>query len=124
VKDSYSVVAKRWTNGWELHVEGEGVTQVRTLADAEDQVRDYLETLHEASASAAQVVVFVDLDGYEREVYAARIASAEAQEALRDAAERSRKVAWALRHEKGMSVTDTAAVMGISRGRVSQLLAS
>lgn len=39
---AYNVTAKRWTHGWELHVDGVGVTQTRTLASAEKIARDYI----------------------------------------------------------------------------------
>jgi hypothetical protein len=39
---TYTVRARHWERGWELHVEGVGVTQSRTLARAEAMVRDYL----------------------------------------------------------------------------------
>jgi hypothetical protein len=29
------VTARRWAHGWELHIDGVGVTQSRTLASAE-----------------------------------------------------------------------------------------
>jgi transcriptional regulator with XRE-family HTH domain len=37
------------------------------------------------------------------------------------AAAESREVAKALREDAGLSVTDSAVVMGVSRGRISQL---
>jgi hypothetical protein len=42
---TYTVRAKRWKHGWELHVDGVGVTQSRNLDGAEQMVRDYIETL-------------------------------------------------------------------------------
>lgn len=39
------VTARRWTHGWELYFGDDDVTQVRSLAHAGDQVRDYLDTL-------------------------------------------------------------------------------
>jgi hypothetical protein len=42
VRATYNVVAKRWLHGWELHIEGLGVTQSRNLADAEAMARDYV----------------------------------------------------------------------------------
>lgn len=43
---AYTVIARRWSHGWELEIhDGDtevGVTQSRTLADAERMVRDYL----------------------------------------------------------------------------------
>ena len=41
---AYTVTAKRWEHGWELHIDGIGVTQSRLLSDAEAMVRDYLAT--------------------------------------------------------------------------------
>jgi hypothetical protein len=41
---SYTVRAKRWEHGWELHIADVGVTQSRTLADADRMVRDYIAT--------------------------------------------------------------------------------
>jgi hypothetical protein len=34
------VCAKRWKRGWELHIDGIGVTQSRNLSGAEQMVRD------------------------------------------------------------------------------------
>ncbi|WP_091727615.1 hypothetical protein [Nocardioides scoriae] len=53
----YVATALRWESGWELHVEGEGVTQVRTLDNAVAQVRDYLETVHDRSFDDAEVEI-------------------------------------------------------------------
>src|SRR5438067_4186011 len=50
---TYTVRAKRWAHGWELHIDGEGVTQARSLAAAERQVRDYLSLLHDLDDDAA-----------------------------------------------------------------------
>lgn len=118
---TYRATALRWSGGWELHIEGEGVTQVRTLDHAVGQVRDYLETVHERDFSDAEVEIIPDLGGLEREVVETRHEIAAAAAAQERAAVHSRKVARELR-ERGLSVTDTAAVLGVSRGRVSQLV--
>jgi hypothetical protein len=39
---TYTVHAQRWKLGWELRIDGIGVTQSRTLNDAEAMVRDYI----------------------------------------------------------------------------------
>lgn len=117
----YRATAVHWKGGWELHVEGEGVTQVRTLDHAVDQVRDYLETVHERDFSGAEIEIIPDLGGLEREVIETRHEITAAAEAQERAAAHSRKVARELR-DRGLSVTDTAAVLGVSRGRVSQLV--
>lgn len=38
----YEVTARRWEHGWELHIDGVGVTQSRTLTSAQHMARDYL----------------------------------------------------------------------------------
>lgn len=117
---TYTVRAKHWSAGWELHIEEVGVTQVRSLARAEQQVRDYLETLLDVDVSDAEIVVIPELGGLEERVRAARERTKAAEAAQRAAAQEAREVARQLR-EEGLSVTDTAAVLGVSRGRISQL---
>jgi hypothetical protein len=39
---TYTVHARPWEHGWELHIDGVGVTQSEGLDDAEDTVRDYI----------------------------------------------------------------------------------
>ena len=39
-KTTRNVTAKRWKHGWELHIDGVGVTQSRTLDTAGQMVRD------------------------------------------------------------------------------------
>lgn len=41
-----TVTATRWDGGWELEIDPANITQVRNLAKAASQVRDYLDTLH------------------------------------------------------------------------------
>ena len=123
MRDSFIVEARRWKHGWELHIANEGVTQCRTLATAQNQVRDYLASMHDTDFSDATIEIIPNLDGYEIEVASARQAVADAAKAQTLAAARSRAVVKYLRHS-GLSVTDTAEILGISRGRVSQLLAA
>ena len=42
MNDTYQVRARRWAHGWEIHIDGVGVTQSRSLAGAEAMVRDYV----------------------------------------------------------------------------------
>ncbi|TDE14324.1 antitoxin HicB [Jiangella asiatica] len=120
---SYNVTAKRWDHGWELHIPDEGVTQARTLASAEQAVRDYVATVHDLDEVDAEIVIIPEIGSLLDEVEESKretIAAAVAQQA---AARRARKVALGLR-EKGLSVSDTATILGVSRGRVSQLINS
>ena len=120
---TYQVRAVHWAHGWELHIKGEGVTQVKTLSKAQQQVRDYLESMHERSFDDASINVTIDLDGLEQEASAARAATIKAAEAQEQAAKSARQVAKKLR-EAGLTVSDTAEVLGVSKGRISQLTAA
>lgn len=53
---SHVVRAQRWDGGWELHVDGIGVTQVDAIASAERQVRDYIETITGVELAAEDTV--------------------------------------------------------------------
>lgn len=116
--------ARRWEHGWELWIDGEAATQVTTLDNAPAQIRDYLDTIEpDVDHSGWEVVVTPELGELGERVRAARAATAAAAEAQEDAARRAREVARELR-EAGLSVTDAAAILGVSRGRVSQLVAA
>ena len=117
-----AVTARRWEHGWELYDGDEILTQSSTLSEAPAQVRDYLATEHGGDPADYEVTVTADLDGTEDDI----AATAEQMRRLRAEttaiAERWRELASTLRHEHGLSVRDTATAMGISPGRVSQLL--
>jgi hypothetical protein len=117
---TYTVVAKRWKHGWELHIEGVGVTQSRTLDAAEQMVRDYIETLTDTDVSGAAVVIVPELGTLERKVTSVREQLAIADRRQQEASRAYRALAADLR-AAGFSVSDTAAILGVSRGRVSQL---
>lgn len=118
-----NVTARRWEHGWELILGEDDATQVRTLDKAPQQVRDYLDTLDpDTDHSEWDIVVTPDLGSLGDRVRAVRDATAAAARAQEEAAAQAREVARALRAE-GLSVTDSAAVLGVSRGRVSQLVA-
>lgn len=118
--NAVTVTAKRWRGGWELWLEDGRVTQSRTLASARDEVIDYLDTDEPAVDHSQWEVVIVPSIEYGDEVRAAREATQVAAEAQERAAARSRALVRKLSDE-GLSVTDTAWLLGVSRGRVSQL---
>lgn len=120
---TYRVTASRWSGGWELDIDGVGVTQARTLDTAERMVRDYLRLEDVGDWEIVPLELDLDLGGIEEDVHEARRLTRQAIEAQTHAAAFSRKIADALRHE-GLSVSDTAFVLGVSRGRVSQLTRS
>ncbi len=119
---TYNVRAKRWKHGWELHIDGVGVTQSRNLDGAEQMVRDYIETLTDHDTADDAVIIHTEVGGgLDQAADAAREAITEAEQALRAAAARSRQVARQLKQE-GLSGRDIAAILHVSAQRVSQLL--
>jgi len=121
-KTTYTVMAKRWDRGWELHIDGVGVTQSRTLNDAEAMVRDYIALDTGASADSFDVEIIPEIsDALDRDARDARRAVADAESAQKAAAASSREVAHRL---KGVGLTgrEIAVVLRLSPQRVSQLL--
>lgn len=116
------VTATRWEGGWELAIDGDPVTQVRTLDRAVQQVRDYLDTIEpDVDHGDVSVNLVPDLGaGVSLHVKEAREATVAAQQSQVFAARQARTVVRELR-SRGVSVTDTAALLGVSRGRISQL---
>jgi multidrug efflux pump subunit AcrA (membrane-fusion protein) len=118
----YHVTAKRWEHGWELHIDGVGVTQSRGVADAEEMVRHYLELEGLREPFAVNIEFRAD-DDLDIEIQQARQAAQEAARAQEAAAQKARSVArrLAARKYKGVEI---AAVLGVSKQRVSQLVHS
>lgn len=118
--ETLTVIARKWAHGWELIISDDDATQVRTLAHARQQVRDYLDTLDpEVDHSEVEIALVLD-DGGEQ-IEQARRARQEAEAAEAEAARKIRAVVADLRHRRGYSISDTAALLGVSRGRISQL---
>lgn len=89
--NTYTVTARRWKHGWELHIDGVGVTQSRTLAGAEQMVRDYVETLLDVDASDIEVALVPELGGLEDRARRVRQQASEAERARREAAREARR---------------------------------
>jgi len=117
---TFTVTAQRWEDGWELYVGDVGATQSTTLATARQEAQDYLATMLGGEPEDYPVSLLYRLGGLEADAEASRQATAEAAKAQEDAAAQARRVARELR-ASGLSVTDVAEIMHISRGRVSQL---
>ena len=118
-----NITARRWSGGWELWNGDDCWTQVAHLADARQQVVDYLATVDEGTDHSGWDVTITPDVSSAAQVKAARQATERAALLQKEAASAWREAAIALRAE-GLSVSDTAAVMGVSRGRVSQLTAT
>lgn len=117
---AHTVRATRWSGGWELHIGDVGVTQSRTLATAERQVRGYLGALLDADVSDVTVTIAPELGDLTERVALARAHAADAARAQRDAAAESHILVREMR-AAGLSLTDIAAIMHVSTGRIAQL---
>lgn len=98
------------------------MTQVRVLDHARTQVCDLVETMTDQRPDEDSVEVIIDLGALSEQAHRARQMTASAADAQKVAAAASRKVVADLRAE-GLSVSDIATILGVSRGRVSHLLA-
>jgi len=119
---TYKAHARRWDHGWEIHVSGIGVTQVRTLDRASQQACDLIATMVGTEVDADHIDLVIDLGGLEARAQDALDLTQEAENLRQRAARGIREVTSELR-QAGLSVTDIAFVLGVSRGRVSQYLA-
>jgi hypothetical protein len=120
----YTVTARRWARGWELHIANSvgdeiGVTQARALSGAAAMVRDYLEVDDRPAADAIYIVPELG-DELRQRVDAARAAVRRAAEEQERAATASRAAVQELR-DAGLSGSEIAAVLEVSPQRVSQL---
>lgn len=123
---TYQVTAKRWELGWELHVDGLGVTQSRTLANAEHMVRDFIACdLDLDDENSFDVTITPELDdpSLMAETESAREAQRQVEHARHEAAERTRQAVRDLK-AAGLSGSDVATMLGVSTQRVSQLVRS
>jgi hypothetical protein len=118
---TYQVRAKRWEHGWELHVDGVGVTQSHTLASAERQVRDYVSLTLDVADDSFGVEVMPELPRpADQLMRSARKAKEEFERAQREVNAAQRSVVARLKAD-GLSQADIARVMRVSAQRVSQL---
>jgi len=113
--------ARRWDRGWELHIEGVGVTQVRRLAEAEQQARDFIATISGQSVRNDEIQLEFELDDLGERARKARLATQTAASMQQEAAAQIRAVVTDLR-KQGFCVADIATILGVSNGRVSQLV--
>lgn len=112
------VHAHRWEGGWELHVDGEAVTQVDTLDGAAQQYRDYLDTKEPDRGHDTERVVIVPVLGdLDAEVTAVRLVAARASSAWAMAEMRLQRTAKRL-HDLGYSAADCATLLDVPLNQV------
>lgn len=117
----YVAHARRWARGWEIHVDNIGVTQVRSLDRAAEYACELVEIMTGRSISPSDIDVLIHPRSMNEKVRRAREKTRKAHEAQVEAARFTRDVVAELR-EEGLTPADIAGLMGISRGRVTQLL--
>jgi hypothetical protein len=79
----YVVRAVRWEHGWELHIDGVGVTQSHGLRDAKRMVRDYLRLdVGTRAVRDAITVITPDIGDLSEDASEVRARSAQARVAL------------------------------------------
>ena len=93
-------------HGWELHIDGVGVTQSRTLDTAEQMVRDYIETLTDKDVSGGKAVITPDLGELDRKVTTVRELLAAA------ASYAGALLGWQAHLRAGLCVSASAATVG------------
>lgn len=120
---TYTVTAKRWARGWELHIDGVGVTQACSLSTAEATARECIAfalDIDDENSFAVDVVPELD-SKLTQEVRAARERVKYAAKMQREAAAKQREIAKKL-DRKGLTGREIAAVLEVTPQRVSQLL--
>lgn len=117
-----SVRAKRWAHGWELHIDDIGVTQSRTLAAAERQVRDYVALMLDVPDDSFDVRLIVSVDKeVDRKVEDALRLRKAADRLQGEASEAVRSAVAALTESGVSTVRDLGIVLKISPQRAQQL---
>ena len=122
MSETVTVTARRWSGGWELWNGDDCWTQVARLDRARQQVVDYLDTVDEDTDHFDWTITVIPEVASLDRVHAARETADRAGALQEEAATAWREAALALRAE-GLSVADAATIMGVSRGRISQLTA-
>ena len=121
---TFTASAVREGRTWVVTVPRVGVTQARSLREAQDMAEDLVVAMLELKRSQFRVVLEPVLDRRLRAaVAAARKASAQLEDQRREASRRSRVAVHELVEIGGLSGRDAAVVLGVSPQRISQLLA-
>jgi hypothetical protein len=119
---TYSAHATREGRWWVVDVEGVGVTQARTLPDAQIMAADLISALRNIEVAPTDVDIDVEVEG--GLVMAARMAQEQARQAATAARAAAEEVSAQVRklRERGLTGKDAAFVLGVSEQRISQLV--
>lgn len=95
----FTATVKKWRKGWEVYIDGLGVTQARKLSEARERASDYILSL--TGEETASVDFSFDLGDLSEKVAAARSATMHAAHVQKEPAAQSRKAAAELREAVG-----------------------
>lgn len=125
VMRTYDVTVTREGKWWMIDVPEIGyITQARNLAEVEEMARSLISGATEASADSFEIDVNFDLADLDQAIELsdqARAREVAARAELERAANSRRQAAGAL-HSSGLSVADTASLLGVTPSRIYQLL--
>lgn len=119
MKTDLNVLARPWAGGWELIIDEDNATQVRSLTSARRQVIDYMGTLY-PDIDFSTIRVHLIYEKVSEELESARRDLKLAQQKEEEAAAKIREVVRQLRQD-GLSLGETAAILEVSKARVQQL---
>lgn len=118
----FTAHATRWARGWELHIDGVGVTQSRTLRDAKAMIRDFIALDLGKDISEDDIELTVELgDSLDEAVRQVQVLNQRAAATQAEAAVLARSVVQRLLGKAHLSGADAAVVLGVSPQRISQL---
>ena len=118
---AYTAKAHREGKWWVVEVDGVGATQGRSTTEAQRMAIDLVAIMAEIPVDEIDVQIDFDLPGpLGDEVRQAKEATREADQAQRNAAERTRQVVRRLLGT-GLSKQDVARILRVSPQRISQL---
>lgn len=118
---TYRATATREGRFWVVDVDGVGVTQGRTVREAQEMAADLVVAVRDVPAADVEIDLAVELPGgLHGRVREARQRVSDAERSQKEAAALLRTVVGELR-SSGLAGQDLAAILGVSPQRVSQL---
>jgi hypothetical protein len=122
-KTNFIARASREGRWWVVEVDGVGVTQARSLTEAQEMATDLVVAMRGLRRRQVAVTVEVNIPpDLRRQVDEARAAISDLDQRQREAARMSRRVAQHLVRTEGLTGRDASVILGVSPQRVSQLL--